>query len=166
MTREQFMAEFGGIYEHSPWIAAAALARGLGEDADNADGLAARMAAEVDTADRDAKLALLRAHPDLAGKLALAGALGADSAQEQAGAGLDACTPDELARFTALNTEYTQRFGFPFIIAVRGLERAQILAEFERRAGNSESDEFAEAVEQVHRIARLRLHERFRRMHA
>ena len=152
-----FMAEFGGIYEHSPWVAKGMLAGGIGAEDRSVSHFAARMAAIVDAADDDAKLALLRAHPELAGKLAVAGELTADSTAEQAGAGLDRCTPAEFASFTELNDRYGARFGHPFIIAVRGLGRADILAAFESRVGNDPATEFATAIAEVHKIARLRL---------
>ena len=152
-----FMAEFGGIYEHSPWVAETMLAAGVGEEDRSVSHFAARMAAIVDAAGAERQLALLRAHPELAGKLAVAGGLTAESTAEQAGAGLDRCTPDEFARFTALNDSYGARFGHPFIIAVRGLDRAAILAAFEARVGNEPATEFATALAEVHKIARLRL---------
>jgi 2-oxo-4-hydroxy-4-carboxy-5-ureidoimidazoline decarboxylase len=114
------------------------------------------MAAIVNGAVDDDKLSLLRAHPDLAGKLALAD-LTASSQSEQKGAGLDQCTPDELARFTELNELYKHKFGFPFIFAVKGFHRTDILDAFERRVKNDAETEFNEAIEQVHRIAKLRL---------
>ena len=100
---------------------------------------------------------LVRAHPDLAGKAALAGALTADSTAEQAGAGLDRCSPEELAEFHALNTAYKEKFGFPFIVAVKGLTRHDILEQFRRRLENDAATELATAFEQIHKIARLRL---------
>ena len=151
------MSRFGGIYEHSTWVAEDVFAGGLTARDDSAEGLAARMAAVVEAAARDRQLALLRAHPELAGKLAVRGELTADSRSEQASARLDQCSPQEFSRFTALNTGYGVKFGFPFIIAVRGLARADILAAFERRIGNSPAEEFRTALEQVHKIARLRL---------
>ncbi len=157
LDRDTFLARYGGVYEHSPWIAAAAHDRGLGPAEDTAEGLAAAMAAVVEAAPEAAKLALLRAHPDLAGRLAIEGRLGAASAAEQASAGLDRCTPEEFARFSALNERYRARFGFPFIIAVRGLDRAAILAAFERRVEAEPAEERATALAQVHRIALLRL---------
>ena len=160
MTRDQFIAAFGDVYEHSPWAADGAFERGLTDAADTAAGLAALVSAAVDAVDTDTQLGLLRAHPDLAGKLALAGELSADSTREQASAGLDACTPQELERFQTLNPRYTDKFGFPFIIAVRGLDRQAILSEFERRVENTYAEEFQEALRQVHRIAALRLSER------
>ncbi len=162
--RAAFVARYGGIYEHSPWVAEAvydaARRHGGGGQADLAadpEVLHAAMAAVVEAAGRDAQLALLRAHPDLAGRLALAGDLTAASSAEQAGAGLDHCNPEELARFQDLNARYTARFGFPFILAVKGKTRAEILAAFEARVGNDLETEFATALEQVHRIALLRL---------
>jgi 2-oxo-4-hydroxy-4-carboxy-5-ureidoimidazoline decarboxylase len=103
------------------------------------------------------RLAVLRAHPDLAGKLAVAGKLTADSRAEQASAGLDGLSPEEHARFTALNEAYMKKFGFPFIIAVKGLTKDDILAAFERRIDNSVEEEFETACAQVEQIARLRL---------
>jgi len=159
LAREAFVARFGGIYEHSPWVAEAVWDAG-GPPADpdtDPEALADAMAAAVEAAGEAAQLALLRAHPDLAGRLAVAGGLTADSASEQAGAGLDRCTPQEFAEFQRLNAAYKARFGFPFIIAVRGLDRAAVLEAFRRRLGNDRAAEFREALDQVHRIARLRL---------
>jgi 2-oxo-4-hydroxy-4-carboxy-5-ureidoimidazoline decarboxylase len=157
LSRLAFVERFGGIYEHSPWVAEGAFAAGLTAAEDQPEALASRMASIVEAAGPDRQLALLRAHPELAGKLAIAGNLTADSRAEQASARLDQCTPAEFARFQDLNAAYNARFGFPFIIAVRGLQRADILAAFERRAGNDRAAEFREALEQVHKIARLRL---------
>lgn len=157
LGRAAFVAAYGGVYEHSPWVAEAVYDAGIGTGDDAAPALAGRMAQVVDAADGDAKLALLRAHPELAGRLAVAGSLTADSTAEQASAGLDRCTPEEFAEFHALNARYTARFGFPFIVAVRGLTRQDILEAFRSRAGNDRETEFATALRQVHRIARLRL---------
>ena len=157
MERAVFLEMFGGIYEHSPFVAERAYERGLGAANDTAEGLASALAVQFRRASREERLGVLRAHPDLAGRLALAGGLTADSSAEQASAGLDRLTPDELARFTDLNTRYLQRFGFPFIIAVRGLTKHDILAAFERRVENDEDTEFRTACAQVERIARLRL---------
>jgi OHCU decarboxylase len=155
LNRDGFLARFGGVYEHSPWVAATVW--DAGEATDDVGALAMAMAAHVEAADETLKLALLRAHPDLAGKLALDGALSPDSALEQAGAGLDRCSAAELAEFHALNERYLAKFHFPFIIAVRGLSRGDILAIFRTRIGNDRATEFAAALAQVHRIARLRL---------
>jgi OHCU decarboxylase len=108
-------------------------------------------------ADDRARLGVLTAHPDLAGKLAAAGRLTAESTAEQAGAGLDALTDDERARFTDLNARYVARFGFPFIIAVRDHDKASILSAFQTRLTHDRDQEFAEACHQVERIARHRL---------
>jgi len=113
--------------------------------------------AVVETAGDQRQLDLLRAHPDLAGKLALDGGLTKESTSEQAGAGLDQCTPDEFARFKSLNDVYTAKFGFPFILAVAGYGRHEILEIFERRVGNDVAIEMREALDQVHRIALFRL---------
>ena len=157
LTEESFLARFGGIYEHSPWVAEAVLAAGLSPVDDTPDHLAVRMSAIVDAAGHDRQLALLRAHPELAGKLAMRKELTAESLSEQASARLDQCSPEEFARFTALNSQYNAKFGFPFIVAVRGLQRGDILAAFAHRISNSASDEFRTALDQVHKIARLRL---------
>ncbi|MEZ5923455.1 MAG: 2-oxo-4-hydroxy-4-carboxy-5-ureidoimidazoline decarboxylase [Hyphomicrobiaceae bacterium] len=157
MSRRAFVERFGGIYEHSPWVAETAHDDGLDESDDTPEGLGAHFRRIVEAAAETDWLALLRAHPDLAGRLALAGQLTTDSTHEQASAGLDRCSPDELLRFQELNATYQQRFGFPFIIAVRGLDRVQILEAFERRVGNTPSAEFRTALDQVHRIAQLRL---------
>lgn len=157
MERDAFVARFGQIFEHSPWIAAAAWDRGLGPDADTAAGLHARLCAVLREADEERQLELIRAHPDLAGKLARAKRLTEDSTKEQASAGLDALTPAEAARFTELNDAYRARFGFPFIIAVKGLTKDDILAAFERRLGNDAATERRTALEQIERIALLRL---------
>ena len=138
-------------------IAAALWDEGLGPEDRELAHFAARMRGVVDAAPHERRLALLRAHPELAGKLAVADGLTAESKSEQAGAGLDRCTPSEFARFTELNARYSDSFGHPFIIAVKGLDRAAILDAFERRIGNDAEIEFAAAVGQVHRIALLRL---------
>lgn len=157
MTRAEFIETFGRVFEHSAWVAERTWE--MGQDAlwDTADGLHRAMAAAVDLASDDDKLALLCAHPDLAGRLALAGDLTRESAREQSSAGLDQCTPEELERFTRLNDAYRTRFGFPFIMAVRGANRADILAAFERRLQNSRDDELATTLAEVKKIALLRL---------
>lgn len=156
--RDDFVFRFGGIFEHSAWVAERAFdAGGL----DNGGFIAPIVHAEMVNAFRAAsfeeRLEVLRAHPDLAGKLAIAGGLTEDSRKEQAGAGLDRLSPSEHARFTELNDAYVKKFGFPFIIAVRGLNKDDILAAFERRIGNSVEEEFETACAQVEKIARLRL---------
>lgn len=159
LPRQDFVARFGHVFEHSPWIAEAAWDRGLGPDADTAEGLHARLCAVLRASDPERQLELIRAHPDLAGRLAQAKLLTAESSHEQASAGLDSLTPAELQRFTELNEVYRARFGFPFVIAVRGLTKDEILAAFERRLGNDPETERRTALEQIERIALLRLKE-------
>ena len=155
LDREGFLARYGGVYEHSPWIAGAVWDEGAASD--DVATLAGAMAARVEAAGEEARLALLRAHPDLAGKLAVEGELTAESTSEQAGAGLERCSPEEFEEFQRLNDAYTARFGFPFILAVKGYDRAGILEAFRRRVGHDRATELREALDQVHRIARLRL---------
>ena len=157
MDRDAFVASFGAVYEHSPWVAERAWALELGPAHDRPAGLANAMARAFRTATPEERLAVLTAHPDLAGKLAQAKRLTDDSTAEQASAGLDALTDAERATFTGLNAAYVAKHGFPFIIAVRDHDKAGILAAFERRIGNDTDTEFAEACKQVERIARLRL---------
>jgi len=157
LDRAAFVECFGGIYEHSPWVAEAVFDAGLTVATDSPDGMAACMAATVEAAGPERQLVLLRAHPELAGKLAIGGRLTAESQTEQASARLDRCSPDEFARFNRLNAEYGAKFGFPFIIAVRGLQRTDVLAAFEQRSGHTAEREFRTALDQVHKIARLRL---------
>lgn len=157
MSREAFVARFGGVVEHSPWVAERAWALELGPAHDGAEGLAHALARVLRTASENEKLGVLRAHPDLAGKLARAGRLSADSTAEQASAGLDLLTDEERARFTALNEAYVARHAIPFVIAVRDHDRAGILQAFERRLGNDTATERAEAMAQVERIALHRL---------
>lgn len=159
LDRTQFVALYGRVYEHSPWIAEAAWAAGLKPQHDTVEGLHEALAAIVDAAPRAQQRALLNAHPDLAGRLAVRGELTAESTSEQASAGLDKCTPDEFRRFTALNEAYKRKFPFPFIMAVKGKSRAEILEAFERRIHHDEDVEFRTALTEVHRIALLRLRE-------
>ena len=159
MDRETFVAEFGGVFEHSPWIAEGAHALELGPMHDGATGVHSALARVFRSASEEQRLRVLTAHPDLAGKLAAAGRLTAESTAEQAGAGLDMLTDDERAAFTELNETYTEKFGFPFIIAVKDNTKASILDAFHRRIGNNRETEFAEACRQVERIAELRLRE-------
>jgi OHCU decarboxylase len=150
-----------GIYEHSPWIAArAAGARPFASVA----ALKLALQQAVAGASEDEQLSLLRAHPELAGKAAIAGELTAESTSEQAASGLNLCSPDEYATLQRLNGQYNDKFGFPFILAVkgptgRGLTRREIIATFERRLANQRADEMAECLRQVHRIAEIRLND-------
>ena len=155
MTEREFIKRFGGIYENSPWVAEKAAP--LVDGSADIDVIARVMADCVDNASRERQLALICAHPDLAGKAAIAGDLTDDSRSEQASAGLDQCSPEEYARFQALNSAYRRKFGFPFVMAVRNCSRAQILAAFESRLENDYDTEFENALVEIHRIARLRL---------
>lgn len=159
LPRETFITRFGGVFEHSAWIAERAFELELGPAHDSAIGLHNALARMFRSATPDERLVVLNAHPDLAGKLAAAKRLTAESAQEQSSAGLDALTDAERDRFTALNTAYTDRFGHPFIIAVRDHDKQSILNAFERRLSNTPEVEFNEACKQVERIALLRLKE-------
>ena len=159
MDRADFIRMFADIYEHSPWIIEQVWDRGLTRTEDTARGLRAAMIDVVDVAGREPQLALLRAHPDLAGKLAISGELTADSSSEQASAGLDKCTEEEFDELHALNTHYRERFGFPYILAVRGRDVPGIIENFRSRINNDADREFAEALQQVHQIALLRLEE-------
>ena len=156
MDLRDFVERFGGVYEHFPEIAMRAFGEGLSPDTDTPAGLAAAMAKAASALDRPAKLQLIRNHPDLAGRAAIAD-LTASSRSEQAGAGLDRCTPQEFARFQELNTAYKRKFGFPFILAVAGRNRQEILAAFEMRIHNDNETEFRTALEQIDKIARIRL---------
>jgi OHCU decarboxylase len=157
MSRTLFVERFGGVYEHAPWVAEAAYDAGLSADADSAAGLAVAMKRAMLAGDDAARRTLINAHPDLAGKLALAKTLTPESTGEQAGAGLDRLTGEELARFTALNQSYRARFGFPFIMAVKGSTKSDILAAFERRLKQDKQSEFETALDEVNKIAALRL---------
>jgi urate oxidase len=157
MDKTAFVAAFGSVFEHSPWIAERAHAGELGPANDTAQGLHVALRTQFRAASEEERLGVLKAHPDLAGKLAAARRLTAASTEEQASAGLDALTDEERDTFTRLNDAYTEKFGFPFIIAVRDNTKATILDAFKRRLDNSREEEFAAACAQVERIARLRL---------
>lgn len=161
MSKERFVEAYGAIYEHSPWIAERAWELELGPAHDCLEGVASVLARMFRSASADERLAVLKAHPDLAGKLAQARLLSADSSAEQASAGLDALTAEERATFEALNADYTRKFGFPFIIAVRDHAKGSILEAFYRRLANDPDTERAEAARQVERIAYLRLKDLF-----
>ena len=157
MTKAEFVATFGGVFEHSPFVAKRAFKAGLGDAHDTPLALSAAMNRALRQAGEDERRDVLKAHPDLAGRLALAGDLTEDSKAEQAGAGLDRLTPDEPSRFADLNSRYVERFGFPFIIAVKGLDKTAILAAFERRVANEPQEEFFTACREVETIARIRI---------
>ena len=155
MDTHDFIARFAGIYEHSPWVAERVAP--IAEQLDDTQQLATLMVDCVDNADTELQLRLIRAHPDLAGKAQEAGDLTADSTAEQASAGLDQCSKVEYERFQALNEAYKEKFGFPFVMAVRGSSRAEILDAFSRRLQNDYDLEFETALAEIHQIARLRL---------
>ena len=153
-SEDDFIAALGDIYEHSPWVAkAASSARPFATLA----ALHEAMTKAVRAAPADARLELIRAHPDLAGKAARAGALTADSTSEQASVGLDRLTDVEFARFHRLNDAYKAKFGIPFIVCVRRHSKDSILAQFERRLTHGAADELGSALDEIFRIAALRL---------
>jgi 2-oxo-4-hydroxy-4-carboxy-5-ureidoimidazoline decarboxylase len=163
--RAAFIQRYGGIYEHSPWVAEQACEEAAGVE--DPDRLAEIFARHVDAADRETKLTLIRSHPDLAGKAAVgarhagerdSNELTEASRQEQTSAGIDQCTQDEYVRFQTLNALYRQKFNFPFIMAVRNSNRHEILKAFAERLQNDPEAEFTNAIREIHKIARLRLH--------
>ena len=157
MNREEFVDRFGSIFEHSPWIAERAHDLELGPAHDCAAGVLNALSRMFRSASETERLGVLTAHPDLAGKLAQAGRLTAESTSEQASAGLDLLTDEERETLTRLNSEYVEKHGFPFIIAVRDNDKASIMAAFHRRIDNDRATEFGEACRQVERIAYHRL---------
>ncbi len=154
LDRSAFIGLLAGIYEHSPWIPERGWA--LRPFASRA-ALQQALAQTLDGASDAEKLGLIRAHPELAGKAAVRGELTDDSKREQAGAGLGQCSPEEFEILQRLNREYREKFGFPFIIAVKGLDRSEIIAAMASRLGRSPAEEFAEALAQIKRIAAFRL---------
>lgn len=154
LDRSRFVAALGGVFEHSPWVADAVWSQ---RPFTSVDVLHAAMIEAMFDAPEGAQLALIRAHPELAGKAAVRGTLTADSSAEQSGAGLTQCSPEEFARLQELNRAYNSKFGFPFIIAVKGLDRGTIMARFAERLERDRDLEFDEALAQIARIARFRL---------
>lgn len=157
LDRAAFVDAFGDIAEESPWVAENAAAQA---PFPSREALIATFCAALQGAEDEDRLAVVCAHPDLAGKLAAAGQLTEDSTQEQASAGLDRLTDAERTEFTALNESYKARFGFPFILAVKGATKAQILDSFRNRLPRDRSEEFSEAIRQVCRIMTFRLEDR------
>lgn len=153
-----FVAALDGIFEHSPWVAEHAWASRPFADL---AALEKALVGSMWAAPPEAQHALICAHPELAGRAAIAGELTAESTREQSGARLDACSPEEFAQLQDLNRRYNARFGFPFILAVRGLDRAAIIARFAERIQFTPEQEFKEALTQIARIASLRLQDRF-----
>src|SRR5215204_5547376 len=154
MDRDEFVANFGGVFEESPWIAREAWeSRPFG----SVDALHAAMVWVVEHSPRAARLELIRAHPDLAGKAAIAGALTQESTREQAAAGLDRLTPAQYERITALTAAYRERFGFPFVVCAREQTPGSIIATAEQRVAAAPGAEETRALAEIAKIARLRL---------
>ena len=154
MSQAEFVAALGGLFEHSPWVAEGAYA--ARPFADAAD-LHAKMAAVMNSAPFPRALALLRAHPELAGRAMVDKSLTADSTNEQTRSGLTQCTPEEFARLQELNAAYNRKFGWPFILAVKHLDRATIIKTFAARVENDAAAEFAEDLKNIETITRWRL---------
>jgi OHCU decarboxylase len=154
LDREEFVSRFGTLYERSPWVAEAAWWERPFADLSELHEAFVRAMRE---APHERQLALIRVHPDLAGKVALAGELTAESAREQASAGLDRLTPEEYEDFHRLNTAYRDKFGFPYVVCVRDHGKETILADAAARLGHSRPEEIETALGEIARIAYLRL---------
>ena len=154
LSRDAFIERYGAIYEHSPWVAEQCFASARGAGPAELAGIFVKC---VDSADHETRLQLIRAHPDLAGRAAVRGELTADSTDEQASAGIDQCTGEEYEQFLAFNSAYREKFGFPFVMAVKNSNRLEILSAFAERIENDVNTEFETAIREVHKIARLRL---------
>ena len=152
MTRGAFVAAYGGVYENSPWVAERAFAMADSNLAD-AEHIAAALRCAVDEASASARRDLLRAYPELTAAVTLS----AESKKEHASAGLDHCTPAQQEKFRDLNRAYRKKFGFPFIIAVRGKSAGEILQTFTERLDNAQAAEEKTALAEVHKIAALRM---------
>ncbi len=155
LNLDEFVNRYGGIYEHSPWVAQET--HEIAGEIEDVGELATVFAMCVEQATNDRKLALIRAHPDLAGKASISDELTEESTVEQASAGIDQCSEEEYQQFQELNDQYKDRFGFPFVMAVRDSDRQEILAAFQRRLENDGQTEFDTAIREIHKIARLRL---------
>jgi len=157
MSDEEFVSCLAGVYEHSDWVAECVR---ISRPFTDVEDLCLAMQRSVDGAGDTEKLVLIQAHPDLAGKLARAGGLTDCSTREQAGLGLDRLSDEDYELFSARNEAYRRQFGFPFIVCARSTTQQGVLDAFERRMGNSRELEIAEALRQIHEIARLRLDDR------
>jgi len=157
MSRNAFVEHFKDLYEHSPWVAEGVFDGGISKGLDQSAELLAAFQTVMLGAHKEQQLALICAHPDLAGKAAIRGELTAASTSEQVGAGISECTEAEFSRFTQLNEAYKTKFGFPFIKAVKGSDRHQILAAFEHRIDNDAEAEFAQALTEINKIASFRM---------
>lgn len=154
LDREEFVARFGSIYEHSPWVAEAAFGeRPFGSLSE----MHAAFARTVHEARPELQMTLIKAHPDLAGKAAMAGELTPESAREQSSAGLDRLSPEEYETFTRINREYREKFGIPMIVVVREHTKESIIAWAKARLGNSKEQELETALGEIDKIARIRL---------
>ncbi|HLX02606.1 MAG TPA: 2-oxo-4-hydroxy-4-carboxy-5-ureidoimidazoline decarboxylase [Trinickia sp.] len=154
MSADAFTAALSGIFEHSPWVALEAAGK---RPYASVDALHKTMTGIVEAAGEDQQLALINAHPELAGNAAVRGELTEESTREQSGAGLSQCTQEEFDKLQSLNRAYREKFGFPFILAVRGYDRHGIIANFEGRVIHSRADEMRASLDQIYRIARFRL---------
>ncbi|WP_118181393.1 2-oxo-4-hydroxy-4-carboxy-5-ureidoimidazoline decarboxylase [Paraburkholderia phosphatilytica] len=154
ISADAFVAALSGIFEHSPWVAEVAAAK---RPFASIDELHRTMSNAVETAGDTKRLALINAHPELAGKAAVRGELTEESTREQSGAGLAQCTQEEFDKLQRLNTEYRAKFGFPFILAVRGYDRHGIIANFESRVNHDREQELRTSLDMIYRIARFRL---------
>ncbi|MGF6721012.1 2-oxo-4-hydroxy-4-carboxy-5-ureidoimidazoline decarboxylase [Paraburkholderia sp. GAS41] len=154
ISTDAFVAALSGIFEHSPWVAEVAAEQ---RPFASIGALHHTMSSAVEAAGEAKQLALINAHPELAGKAAVRGELTAESTREQSGAGLDQCTQEEFDKLVGLNAAYRDKFGFPFILAVRGYDRHGIIANFEARVNHSRADELRASLDQIYRIARFRL---------
>ena len=154
MDREAFVQAVGPVFEHSPWVAEQTWPKRPFPDR---AGLHQALCQTVAASSQENRLGLIRAHPDLVGKAAMAGTLTSASTQEQASAGLDQLSADEVARFQRYNQQYREKFGFPFVICARLNKKAAILAGFEARLKNSQEHEIQAALAEVYKIAELRL---------
>lgn len=159
LAREAFVARLGGIFEHSPWVAERAAGARPFTDV---GALHAAMAAAMRAASHDQQLALLRAHPELAGKAMVTKTLTADSTNEQSRSGLTNCSAEEFAQLQALNAAYNKKFGWPFILAVKHLDRATIIRIFAERLELSAADEFEACLANIEKITRWRLDDQVR----
>jgi len=158
LPASEFVSRLGGIFEHSPWVAERSASR---RPFASVEALHQAMCAAVAAASDAERMALIRAHPELAGRAAIRGELTKASRQEQSSAGLDQCSVEEYAELTTLNNAYRERFGFPFILAVRGHTRQSIIAAMRARLGNPRDAEIMEALHQIERIAWFRLNDMF-----
>ncbi len=154
LSKDEFVAALAGIFEHSPWVAVAAANE---RPFASIDALHRTMSNVVRMSGEEKQLALINAHPELAGKAAVRGELTVESTREQSGAGLDQCTQDEFDKLLLLNAAYREKFGFPYILAVRGYDRHGVIANFEARVNSNRADELRASLDQIDRIARFRL---------